>query len=92
VKSLIVRYVCDGGSGRDFKVAASVTGYAYVANLIVGLFGILVLWFLVPPITINVSKVEALSQAVADYKAARLASSGLYVAHFISGLLLKSYL
>lgn len=93
IKSLIVKYACDSGSSWDFKVAASITGYAYIADLIVAILGIFVLWFLLPTFQFDTTNLEAARLALNDYQAQlnwlRLVYS-LPVSLF--GLLWKSYL
>lgn len=36
IKSLIVKAVCNAGSNWDFRTAASITGYAYLAEVCLG--------------------------------------------------------
>jgi hypothetical protein len=69
VKSLIVRVACDRGSGWSFKTAASITGYAYLANIVLGIVGIVVLWFLMPSVIVDVTNQEATMQAIANFQA-----------------------
>jgi hypothetical protein len=69
VKSLIVKYSCDGGSGWSFGTTASVTGYAYLADFIVGVISLIIVYPLLPSLTLNVSDVTAATQAVANFQA-----------------------
>jgi len=58
IKSVIVWKVCDAGSKWSFKKAACVTGYAYIAEFVLGLVsGIIVLYFM-PTIQIDTSNFE----------------------------------
>jgi hypothetical protein len=92
-KSFIVKHACDGGSGWTFQTAASVTGYAYIADFIFGIIGLIALYALIPPITFNVSNMDATRQALADYQAQVLSIRLLFSipVSFIA-LLWKSYL
>jgi hypothetical protein len=69
VKSLIVKVACDKGSGWSFKTAASITGYAHLAHIILGIVGIMVLWLLTPSVVIDVTNQEAAMQAIANLQA-----------------------
>lgn len=92
-KSFIVKHACDNGSSWTFQTAASVTGYAYIADFIFGIIGLIVLYALIPPITFNVSNIEATRQALADYQAQVLSIRLLFSipVSFIA-LVWKSYL
>ena len=92
-KSFIVKRACDSGSSWTFQTAASVTGYAYIADFIFGTIGLIALYALIPPITFNVSNMEATRQALADYQAQVLSIRLLFSipVSFIA-LLWKSYL
>jgi hypothetical protein len=93
VKSLIVRYACDSGSGWDFKTAASITGYAYIADIIMGLIGLCIGWFLLPTFHFETADIEAMKQALNDYEAQLSWLRLLYALPFsLFGLLWKSYL
>jgi len=93
VKSLIVKYACDSGSGWNFGVAASVTGYAYLADLVFGIIMTAIfLWFM-PSVVIDVSNLDAARQAVADFQAQVNWIRLLFSLPFsFVGLLWKSYL
>lgn len=69
IESLVVKVICNSASEWDFGTAASVTGYAYVADIVVSILGIFVLWFLFPTITIDVSGLETAKQALANMQA-----------------------
>jgi hypothetical protein len=68
-KALIVKYTCDSGSAWTFTTAASVTGYAYLPELILGIISIAVVYPMIPQITFNVSDLAATRAALADYRA-----------------------
>ncbi len=92
VKSLIVKAGCNSESGWKFKSAASVTGYAYIAQLVVDTSILIVSLFLYPQITYDLSSAEALRQSQAQYKSSLI----LYFAYILPltaiGLVWKSYL
>ena len=69
VKSYLVKSLCDSGSGWNFKTAAAVTGYAYIADIVVTLIGAVILTLLLPEITIDASNAAAAQQALAEYQA-----------------------
>lgn len=68
-KALIVKYACDSGSAWTFTSAASVTGYAYLPELILGIISIAIVYPLIPSITLNVSDIDAARTALANYEA-----------------------
>lgn len=93
VKSLIVKYACDSGSEWDFKTAASITGYAYLADIVIGLIGMCVGWFLLPTLHFETADIEAMRQTLNDYEAQLSWLRLLYALPFsLFGLLWKSYL
>jgi len=93
VKSLIVKVACDRGSGWSFKTAASITGYAYLANIVSGIVGIVVLWLLTPSVVIDVTNQEAAMQAIANLQAQLSWSRFLYILPVsLLGLIWESYL
>ena len=53
LKSLLVKSLCDDGSGWSFKVAAAVTGYSYIADVLFSAVQVLLLWLLLPNYTIS---------------------------------------
>ena len=52
VKSYLIRHMTDSNAW-DFEAAASVTGYAYLPNVIFTLIGAIIAWLLVPAIVID---------------------------------------
>ncbi len=93
VKSLIVKHACDSGSGWDFKTAASVTGYAYIADVVMSIVGLCLAWFLLPTFHLDLTDLEALRQAVNDYQAQLDWLRFMYTLPFsFFGLVWKSYL
>jgi len=93
IKSLIVWKVCDVGSQWEFKRAASVTGYAYVANLIVSLVTLPLVPFIFPVIQIDTTNLEAARIWMESYTA-QLAGLEFYftLPTLFVALLWKSYL
>ncbi|MEM2972151.1 MAG: zinc ribbon domain-containing protein [Candidatus Bathyarchaeia archaeon] len=69
IKSLIVKAACNAGSSWDFRTAASITGYAYLAEVTTSLLGLLISWFFIPSMKINVRDAEAAQRAIADFQA-----------------------
>jgi len=69
VKSLIVRHASDSGSGWSFNTAASVTGYAYVADIVFSILGIAVSWLIVPTFVIDTTNLDTAIQLMNDYRA-----------------------
>jgi len=67
-KALIVKYTCDCGSDWTFSTAASVTGYAYLADLIFGIISLAVVYPMIPAITFNVSDLDATRAALTNYQ------------------------
>jgi hypothetical protein len=57
IKSYLIRHLCDSTSW-DFQTAASVTGYAYLPNIIFSFIGIFVSWIFFPSIVINTTDLE----------------------------------
>lgn len=92
VKSVIVWKACDSGSGWSFKDAASVTGYAYVADLAISILISLTLPFLVPEITIDLTSLENSIEVMNEYKSMLLALRFYTLPLAFTGLLWKSYL
>lgn len=94
IKSLLVKHACDNGSGWEFKTAASITGYAYITDIIMGILEIFILWFLLPTLHFDTgADWEALRQIVNDYEAQITWLRLLYTLPVsIFGLLWKSYL
>jgi len=93
IKSLLVRYACDSGSAWNFKTAASITGYAYLADIIIGLIGMPVSWFLIPSMTVDTTNLQAAIQTMNSYRAQLSWLNLVYTLPFsLFGLLWKSYL
>jgi hypothetical protein len=57
IKSYLIRHLCDGKSW-DFQTAASVTGYAYLPNIIFIFIGIVISWLLLPSIVIDTTDLD----------------------------------
>jgi len=92
-KALIVKYTCDSGSAWTFTTAASVTGYAYLPDLILGIIGLAVVYPMMPAITLNVSDLAAARAALADYQAQLLWIQLIFsVPISLIALVWKSYL
>mgnify|MGYP001571275844 CR=1 FL=1 len=96
IKSFLVKLSCDKGSGWNFATAASVTGYAYIADFIFGIVGVIAIYFLIPSMTFDVTNLDAATSALANWEAqtypVRLAYSipigfvGLIWKSFLGGL------
>jgi hypothetical protein len=67
VKSFLVKLACNSGSQWSFKVAASVTGYAYLADVVVGIIGLCISWFLIPTVSVDTSNLQAATQSLSGY-------------------------
>ena len=93
VKALLVKWLCNSGSDWNFKTAAAVTGYAYIADLVFGVIGILMIWLLVPQVVINVSSPETAAEAFANCNAQFTRLKFLFtLPASLLGLTWKSYL
>ena len=93
VKSLLVKYLCDSGSAWSFGTAASVTGYAYLPDVIFAVIGMPVVYWLLPSVTFNVSDLAASQQAIASFQAQTLwIQLAITVPLTFIALLWKSYL
>ena len=93
VKSYLVKATCDNQSGWDFKTAASITGYAYIADVIISVLGISISWFVLPTFFIDTSNLAAAEQALTEFQA-QIGWLGLTydVPLSLLSLLWKSYL
>jgi len=93
IESVIIKYCCDSGSSWDFKVAASITGYAYIASIIMSILSGCISWFLMPSFTVDTSDLQMGMQAVNEYRA-QLSWFMLVYSLPVSlvGLVWKSYL
>jgi hypothetical protein len=69
VKSLLVKAACDSGSSWSFSAAASVTGYAYLADTIVGTIGLIASWFLIPSVVIDTTNLSQALITMTQYQA-----------------------
>ena len=58
IKSVIVWKTCDSGSKWSFKKAASVTGYAYITDFVLGLISGIIVLSLMPTIHMDTSNLE----------------------------------
>jgi hypothetical protein len=93
VKSALVWKLGDAGSGWAFKSAASVTGYAYMASLIVSLVTLPISVSILPTMNIDTNNIEATRQLLASYRSqlATLELTYTLPTMFLA-LLWKSYL
>jgi hypothetical protein len=69
VKSLLVKAACDSGSSWSFSAAASVTGYAYLGDVIVGVIGLIASWFLIPSVVIDTTDLNLALITMTQYEA-----------------------
>lgn len=93
VKSAIVWKIADSGSRWDFKSAASVTGYAYIADFVVSLIMTPLLLLSLPTLVIDTSSLEVMRQLTANYTAQVAALKFSYtLPSLFLALLWKSYL
>ncbi|TFG95394.1 hypothetical protein E4H12_13360 [Candidatus Thorarchaeota archaeon] len=62
IKSYLIRHACDSKSW-NFETAASVTGYAYLPNIIFSIIGLFTVWLLIPSVVIDTVDIDlALAQ------------------------------
>jgi len=66
IKSYLIRHLTDSNAW-DFNAAASVTGYAYIPNVIFAFIGMILSWILVPSITISTVDVETALAQMAQF-------------------------
>lgn len=93
VKSVLVEYTCDDGSKWSFATAASVTGYAYIADVIIGIVAFILAFELMPSVTINVTSVDAARQSVANFRSQYFETSlAIGIPSGLLGIIWKSYL
>ncbi len=93
VKSLLVKYGCNNGSNWTFAAAASVTGYAYLVGVIIGLIGLLVVSYFIPSVVIDTSDLEIAITQLESYQAQIAAIQVLYTIPIsLIELVWKSYL
>ena len=93
LKSVLVKVLGDSGSGWEFGVAASVTGYAYMASLVVAVVSLPIVYWFTPSVTIDFSDLEAAQRVLADFQV-QVARVSLFVAAPLTflGELWKAYL
>jgi hypothetical protein len=93
VKSYLVDVACDSGSEWGYATAASVTGYAYIADLVTSVLNILIVWLIAPVFTFDISSAAAAEQSARTYYTQIKWAQFLYTLPlFIVGLVWKSYL
>ena len=92
VKSLLIQYACDRGNW-DFKTAASVTGYAYLPNVMFSFVWIFIISALVPSITVDTTNLEAALAQLQQYDVqTSWITVGISLMISLLALLWKSYL
>ncbi len=69
IKSYLVKVACDSRSGWEFRTAASITAYAYVADIIISVLGICVSWFLLPTFHLDTANLDAARQSLSQFQA-----------------------
>lgn len=69
VKSWLVQVGCDNESSWDFETAASVTGYAYLVDVIIGVLRLFILWLFIPTLSIDTSNLEIATQQIEAFNA-----------------------
>jgi hypothetical protein len=92
LKSVIVWKVCNSGSEWGFKNAASVTGYAYIADLVMAIITSSTLPFLIPEVTINLARLESAVEIMDEYMSQIRVFRFYTLPLIFGGLLWKSYL
>jgi len=93
VKSLLVQYFCDSGSHWSFGQATAITGYAYIADLVVSILSVPIVWALTPTITIDMTNQQTLSQSIAAAQSQISNARWLFSLPLtVVGLVWKSYL
>lgn len=92
VKSLLIQFSCDR-SNWDFKTAASVTGYAYLPNVMFSFVWMFIISALVPSITLDTADLEAALIQLQQYDAqTSWLTVGVSLMITLPVLLWKSYL
>jgi hypothetical protein len=92
VKSFLIRYACDR-SNWEFKAAASVTGYAYLPNVMVSFAWMFIISALVPSVTVNTTDLEVAMIQLQQYDVQiRWLTVGVSLLLSLLALLWKSYL
>jgi len=93
VKSLIVRYAGDSGSNWRFSTAASVSGYAYIADVVFAIIGIAISWLILPTFQVDTTDLNAAIQQMNDYRAQVNMLKLTFTLPFnLIGIIWKSYL
>lgn len=93
IKSLIVRFAGDSGSSWSFTTAASVTGYAYIADVVFMIIGIAVSWLILPTFRVDTTDLNVAIQQMNDYRAQLNVLKFTFTLPFnLLGVLWKSYL
>lgn len=92
VKSLLIQFSCDR-SNWDFKTAASVTGYAYLPNVVFSFVWIFIISALVPSITLDTANLDAALIQLQQFDAqTSWLTVGVSLMIALLALLWKSYL
>lgn len=92
VKSFMVRYACES-KNWNYETAASVTGYAYLPNVILSFFWIFVIIAIVPPVVVDTTNLEQALVQLQMYDAQTAwITIGLNLIGSVLVLLWKSYL
>jgi hypothetical protein len=93
VKSALVWKLGDAGSSWAFKSAASVTGYAYMGNLIISLITLPISIYIFPTMHIDTSNLEIARQMMASYQSQIATLKFTYtIPTILLAVLWKSYL
>jgi hypothetical protein len=93
VKSWLVKVIADSGSAWDFRTAASVTGYAYLPDLLLSIVSIVLVWNFLPTLVLDISSPTALQQTLIQYRDQLGWNQFLYgLPLSFLGLVWKSYL
>jgi hypothetical protein len=93
VKSFIVRHAGDSGSSWRFRTAASVTAYAYIADVVIMMIGIAVSWFLMPTFRVDTTDLTVAIQQMNGYRAQlNLLKLTFTLPLSLLGVIWKSYL
>jgi len=90
--SVIVKFACNKGSGWDLKSAASITGYTFLVDTIVGFASLATFWFFIPLIKIDVTNLELARQFIANLRAQLNWLWLCWLPVSILGIVWKSYL
>jgi hypothetical protein len=69
VKSFLVKVICDSGSSWSFSTAASITGYAYLPQVVIGIVSFCVSWILIPTVIIDTTDLTQALVTMNQYEA-----------------------